>query len=150
MFDQPNAAGKLRDNFFAIYQTNLIFGMGLIGGPFALWLFYRAMRTRAGRERTFWLYLVPFVVVAGIAVVGERDNIGVAHLTLIPIEALGVTLIAASFPWPRWTAALLIAGCLIDFSLGVFLQARVESFDNTPQNAVFEGFNLVGNDLQLG
>jgi hypothetical protein len=150
MFDQPNTAGKLRDNFFAIYQTNLIFGMGLIGGPFALWLFYHAMRRHVGRESRFWLYLAPFVVVAGIAVVGERDNIGVAHLTLIPIEALGVTLIAASFPWPRWTAALLIAGCVIDFSLGVFLQARVEGFDNTPQKAVFEGFNLVGNDLQLG
>jgi hypothetical protein len=151
MFDQPNAAGKLRDNFFAIYQTNLIFGMGLIGGPFALWLFFRAMRRPAtGREYRFWLYLAPFVVVAGIAVVGERDNIGVAHLTLIAIEALGVTLIAASFPWRRWTAVLLIAGCIVDFSLGVFLQARVESFDNTPQKTIFEGFNLVGNDLQLG
>jgi len=151
MFDQPNAAGKLRDNFFAIYQTNLIFGMGLIGGPFALWLFYRAMRRpAAGREHRFWLYLAPFVVVAGIAVVGERDNIGVAHLTLIAIEALGVTLIAASFPWRRWTAVFLIAGCVVDFSLGVFVQARVESFDNTPQRTVFEGFNLIGNDLQLG
>jgi hypothetical protein len=151
MFDQPNAAGKLRDNFFAIYQTNLIFGMGLIGGPFALWLFCRAMRRHAGgREYRFWLYLAPFVVAAGIAVVGERDNIGVAHLTLIAIEALGITLIAASFPWRRWTAMLLIAGCVVDFSLGVFLQARVEGFDNTPQKTVFEGFNLVGNDLQLG
>jgi hypothetical protein len=151
MFDQPNAAGKLRDNFFAIYQTNLIFGMGLIGGPFAFWVFCRAMRRPArGREYRFWLYLAPFVVVAGIAVVGERDNIGVAHLTLIAIEALGVTLIAASFPWRRWTAIFLIAGCVADFSLGVFLQARVESFDNTPQKTVFEGFNLVGNDLQLG
>jgi len=149
MFDQPNTAGKLRDNFFAIYQTNLIFGMGLIGGPFAFWLFCRAMR-RAGREVRFWLYLAPFVVVAGIAVVGERDYIGVAHLTLIAIEALGVTLIAASFPWRRWMAVFLIAGCVVDFSLGVFLQARVESFDNTPQKTVFEGFNLVGNDLQLG
>jgi hypothetical protein len=151
MFDQPSAAGKLRDNFFAIYQTNLIFGMGLIGGPLAFWLFYRAMRRPAGgREYRFWLYLAPFVVVAGIAVVGERDNIGVAHLTLIAIEALGITLIAASFPWRRWTAMLLIAGCVLDFSLGVFLHARVESFDNTPQKTVFEGFNLVGNDLQLG
>jgi 4-amino-4-deoxy-L-arabinose transferase-like glycosyltransferase len=151
MFDQPNAAGKLRDNFFAIYQTNLIFGMGLIGGPFAFWLFWRAMRKpAAGPESRFWLYLAPFVIVAGIAVVGERDNIGVAHLTLIAIEALGITLIAASFPWRRWTATLLIAGCVVDFSLGVFLQARVESFDNTPQKTAFEGFNLIGNDLQLG
>jgi hypothetical protein len=151
MFDQPNAAGKLRDNFFAIYQTNLIFGMGLIGGPVAFWIFCRAMRRPArGREYRFWLYLAPFVIVAGIAVVGERDYIGVAHLTLIAIEALGITLIAASFPWRRWTAVLLIAGCVVDFSLGVFLQARVESFDNTPSKTVFEGFNLIGNDLQLG
>jgi hypothetical protein len=150
MFDQPNTAGKLRDNFFAIYQTNLIFGMGLIGGPLALWLFCRAVRRAVGRESRFWLYLAPFVVVTGIAVVGERDQVGVAHLTLIAIEALGVTLIAASFPWRRWTAIFVIAGCVVDFSLGVFLQARVESFDNTPQRTVFEGFNLIGNDLQLG
>jgi 4-amino-4-deoxy-L-arabinose transferase-like glycosyltransferase len=152
MFDQANTAGKLRDNFFAIYQTNLIFGMGLIGGPFAFWLFCRAMQRRParGRESRFWLYLAPFVIVTGIAVVGERDSVGVAHLTLIAIEALGITLIAASFPWRRRTAVFLIAGCVVDFSLGVFLQARVESFDNTPQKTVFEGFNLVGKDLQLG
>jgi hypothetical protein len=148
MFDQPNAEGKLRDIFFAFYQINLIFGMGLIGGPLALWLFYRTMRGAA--DRGFWLWLTAFVVVAGVAVVGERDQLGVAHLTLIPMEALGLTLIAAWFPWRRWMAGLVIAGCVIDFSLGVFLQARVESFENSSRATVFEGFTLTDNYLRLG
>lgn len=149
-FDQPNPAGKLRDNFFVIYQTNLIFGMGLVGGPLACWLFFRAIRKPATGERRFWLYLVPFVVFVGIAVVGERDEFGVAHLTLIPVEALGITLIAASFPWRRSLAMLLIAGCMLDFSLGVSLQAYVEGFDNTPQETIFNGFHANGTDIELG
>jgi hypothetical protein len=38
--DQPNAAGVLRDNAFGFYQVNLIFGMGLAGGPLVLWLLW--------------------------------------------------------------------------------------------------------------
>jgi hypothetical protein len=149
-FGQPNKAGKLRDDWFALYQSNLIFGMGLVGGPLALWFFFHIMRRTAGWERNFWLYLVPFAIVAGVAVVGERDTIGVTHLTLLAIETLGVTLIAASFPWRRWMAVLLIAGCVVDFSLGIFLQAYVESLDNTPQATVFEGFTIADHNLQVG
>ena len=37
-FDQPNLAGFIRDNAFIVYQTNLIFGMGAVGGPLVVWL----------------------------------------------------------------------------------------------------------------
>jgi len=30
-----------------------------------------------------------------------------------------------------------VAGCIVDFSLGVFLQARIEALENTPQRTVF-------------
>jgi hypothetical protein len=72
-------------------------------------------------------------VVVGLGVVGERTQFGAAHLTLIPLEMLGLTLIAAAFSWGRVVAIAVVAGCLADFSLGVFLQARVDALENTPR-----------------
>jgi hypothetical protein len=136
---QPNPAGILRDNVFGFYQVNLIFGMGLVGGPLVVWLLWGFVRRRpAGlREWRFWRVLIPICVVVGVAVVGERSPFGAAHLTLIPLEILGLSLVAAAFPWRRAAAIAVLAGCLVDFSLGVFLQARVEALENTPQRTVF-------------
>jgi hypothetical protein len=137
--EQPYPAGVLRDNAFGFYQVNLIFGMGLVGGPLVLWLLWGFVRRRAPgvREWRFWRVLIPCCVIAGIAVVGERDTFGSAHLTLIPLEILGLSLIAAAFPWRRVVAIAIVAGCLVDFALGVFLQARVEALENTPRQTVF-------------
>ena len=70
-YAQPSAAGRLRDYMFLIYQTNAIFGMGLLGGPAVLFLLYRSFwRKRVGHrqpQRFFWLMLVPFCLVLGIA-----------------------------------------------------------------------------------
>ncbi len=66
----------------------------------------------------------------GIAVVGERDLMGVAHLTLLPIELLGITMLAAAFPWRRGLAVMIVAGCVFDFALGIFLHRRVQHLDN--------------------
>jgi hypothetical protein len=151
--DQPNPAGILRDNAFAFYQMNLIFGMGLAGGPFVLWLLWGFLRRRSARAREwrFWRVWIPCCVIVGIAVVGERDHYGSAHLTLIPLEMLGLSLIAAAFPWPRAAVVAIVAGCLVDFSLGVFWQARVEALENTPQRTVFTaGLNLEYGGFQTG
>ena len=150
---QPNPAGVLRDNAFGFYQVNLIFGMGLVGGPFVLWLLWGFARRRAPgiREWRFWRVLIPCLIVVGIAVVGERDHMGSAHLTLMPLEVLGLSLIAAAFPWRRVAAVAILAGCFVDFSLGVFLQARLEAFENTPQRTVFtSGLNLRYGAFQMG
>jgi hypothetical protein len=150
---QSNPAGVLRDNAFGFYQVNLIFGMGLVGGPFVVWLLWRFVRRRAPGlpEWRFWRVLIPCSVIVGIAVVGERDHFGSAHLTLIPLEVLGLSLIAAAFPWRRVAAIAIVAGCLVDFSLGVFLQARVEALENTPQRTVFtSGLNLGYGAFQPG
>jgi hypothetical protein len=150
---QPNPAGVLRDNAFGFYQVNLIFSMGLVGGPFVLWLLWGFVRRRAPRlhEWRFWRVLIPCSVIVGIGVVGERDLFGSAHLTLIPLELLGLSLIAAAFPWPRLAALAIVAGCIVDFSLGVFLQARVEALENTPQQTVFTaGLNPAYGTFQMG
>ena len=53
------------------------------------------------------------------------------------MEALGLTLIAASFPWKRCVALALLAGCSIDFALGIYLQGRMQSLENGPGAEVF-------------
>lgn len=189
-FDQPSSIGFLRDRAFVLYQLNLIFNMGLVGGPLVLWLLYRALRGRSatpaangaapasrpkrharqaprrspgkaaaklpmahrvapGRERRFWTVAIVCCLLLGVAVVGERDTKGVPHLTLLPLAALGLTLLAATVPWQkRAFAALVVAGCLVDFSLGVFLNARVESEENTPRKTVYGG--LIFQNGQFG
>jgi len=145
-FNHQGLAGAIRDNAFVFYQTNVIFGMGLIGGPLILWLLYHALyrRIRSGRERSFWLAMIPFCLVVGIASAGERDPLGKAHLTLLPLEILGLSFLAATFPLRRTLLALVVAGCLIDFSFGILLHAHIESLDNSPQKTVFSGLSAAG------
>lgn len=150
-FSRQGFAGNARDQLFVFYQTNAIFGMGLIGGPLVLYLLYGIFRRPfpANAEHFFWLAIVLFCVVVGIAAVGERDPLGVAHLTLVPLEILGLALLAATVPVRRTLWILVIAGCVIDFSGGVLLQAHIESFENDSQRSVFPGLNATGGELYL-
>jgi hypothetical protein len=143
-FGRQGLAGTVRDQLFVFYQTNAIFSMGLAGGPLVLWLLYGIFRRpfRSSAERGFWLAMIPFCVVLGIAVVGERDPLGVAHLTLLPLEILGLSLLAATFPLRRTVLLFLMAGCLIDFSGGILLHAHVESLENDSQKPVFPGLDI--------
>jgi hypothetical protein len=151
--EQERLSAALRDEAFVLYQMNLIFGLGLVGGPLVLWLLYRTLGSRAGSvttERSFWRLMVPFCTVVGIAVVGEKDIAGTPHLTLLPLQMLGLALLASSFFWlPRNIAYLMIAGCVIDFSFGVFLQAGVESLENGRNHTVFGTFEFVDGKLTI-
>jgi hypothetical protein len=53
------------------------------------------------------------------------------------MEALGITMVAAAFPWRRSVAIALLAGCAVDFGLGIYLHARIESVENTPGRTSF-------------
>jgi hypothetical protein len=136
---QGNPDGSTRDVAFVWYQLNLVFGMGAVGGLVVLWLLYRRLaRGKALPEQLFWRWMVPFCVVVGIAVVGERDPNGVPHLTLLAVEVLGLALLAANFRrFPQFVQFLLIAACCVDFYFGVFLEARMESLENTPQQVIY-------------
>jgi hypothetical protein len=142
--DQPTRAGILRDNLFGVYQTNAIFSMGLIGGPIVLWYLlwhFRPSYFRKG-QCSFWLAMVPFCFVVGIATVGEKDIFGVAHLTQMPLEILGLCLLADLMFTRRAWLMLIAAGCVLDFSIGVALQVHLESLENTPHTIVFSGLHL--------
>jgi len=135
---QPSAAGWLRDSAFLIYQTNVIFAMGMLGGPVVMYLLYLAWRKRKSQEQSFWLMLVPVCLLLGVAVHGARETFGLAQVTLQPLVTLGLTLLTAAFTsMRRVVAVLLFAGCATDFALGVFLQARVENFKNIAGQAAF-------------
>ncbi|HLH20795.1 MAG TPA: hypothetical protein VKX45_26455 [Bryobacteraceae bacterium] len=145
-FPQGDPEGTLRDQAFVFYQLNLVFAMGVAGGLVVLgFLARRLLWGRPGRKRAFWRFFVPFCVVLGIAVVGERDPNGVPHLTLLSLEALGLALLAANFrQLPQPLRFLLIAGCCADFYFGVYLQARMESMENTPRRVVYPDLQYAG------
>ncbi len=139
-WDQASAEGLLRDQAFTFYQHNLLFGMGVMGGPLILFLLWRILfgGAQMRRERGFWRLLIPFCIVVGVAVVGERDVNGVPHLTLLALEVLGLSMLAAHFrSLGRGLRFLIVAGCLLDFGFGVFLQARIEGLENTPDRPIF-------------
>jgi hypothetical protein len=144
VFDQPYALGAIRDRAFVTYQTNLIFCMGAIGGPLVVWFVITSFRSGKGRgaERNFWLMLIAFSLLIGLAVVGERDYFGVAHLTLLPLELLGITLLAARFFTSRLVACLIIVGCAVDFTSGVLLQAHIQHLDNNAEHTYFTGLTF--------
>ena len=82
--------------------------------------------------------------------VGERDYFGVAHLTLIPLEFLGLTLLSAHVLKSRTIAILVIAGCAIDFGAGVLFHARVQHLDNTADHTYFTGLSVGQGQFQIG
>ena len=136
----------LRDRFFGFYQPNVIFGMGIVGGPLVLWLLYRAFFRFGGssEERQFWLAMIPACVVLGIGSTGEQDPRGVAHLTLFSLQVIGLSLLAGTFPWRRWMCWLIFAGCAVDFSGGVLLHAYVQNLENGKDRTVYAGLNATG------
>jgi len=139
------ALPALRDQLFVFYQPNLIFGMGITGGPLVVWLLYRAFRgVRRSPERGFWLAMIPVSIVLGIGSIGEIDPRGLAHITLFSLQILGLAWLAAAFPWRKAVLLLIFAGCLVDFSAGILLQVYVESLENTPGTTSYAGLNAVG------
>ncbi|HVO13154.1 MAG TPA: hypothetical protein VMX54_20600 [Vicinamibacteria bacterium] len=144
--DLPAGPGYLHDFLFALYQHDLVFAIGLVAGPAAAWLFWRAVRRqrrqpgRAGwsrqnrSERSFWLWLVAFAGLLGIATTAGVDPFGVAHIVAQPLTLLGLVQVAAAWAGPlrlapsaaagglsrSWRLAL-VAGSAVDFCAGILV-----------------------------
>ncbi len=153
--DVPAGPGYLHDYYFFFYQYNLVFAMGLVAGPAAVWLLWRAVgrhrpggvpanlsrqearaappsqevrasssrhEKRRGSERRFWLWLVAFAGLLGIATAGRVEPFGVAHVVAQPMALLGLVLVATW--WERlsrrWRLALVV-GSAADFCAGVLV-----------------------------
>ena len=151
LYSQPYRPAVLRDATFGIYQTNVILMMGLVGGPLVVWFLIQAFRSgKRGGERSFWLWLIGFSVIVGIATTGERDEFGVGHLTLVPMEMLGLTLLSSQFYKKRAIAFAILTGCAVDFGLGVFLHARVQHLDNTEAHTYYTGLGIRSGQFRAG
>jgi 4-amino-4-deoxy-L-arabinose transferase-like glycosyltransferase len=132
----PQELAYLRDWCFAIYQPQFPASLGLAGLLLVSWLLamlcFRAPKDRWQHRRVFWLLLVVFVTIVGIAVHGEPDYLGVAHICLQPLVLLGLTFAAAGLPHvPRWLRGIALVAILIDAGLGIFLQFYELRIDHT-------------------
>jgi tetratricopeptide (TPR) repeat protein len=168
LYVQPNALGHLRDYWFLIYQTTLPMAMGMAGGLIVVFLMIRNLvfggpridgpGGGARRLRIFWGSFAGFCALVGIAVHGTPDAYGVAHICLLPLAALGITFLAAS--WPSLPGRLRFAAAgfvVVDFCLGVFLQMHIQrlnfeirtigSVQLLPLNDQLLGVRSVLNDL---
>ena len=123
-------AGWWRDVFFLMYQTNLPAAVGLVGWALVGVLTARGFVGRGRRvgrdQRRFWLALVVFCAVVGVAVHGAEDRFGLAHICLQSLVYLALTLLAARFAdLPRLLRWAGLAGWFADFALGIFLPFRL-------------------------
>ena len=130
---QTSRAGFVRDWFFLLYQMNLLWVFGSIGGLTLLGLLARGAlmgRRAAGAPRGFWCWFLGATVVLGVAVVspfGGVDPWGLAHICLLGLLGLGLAFLAARFDGLfRWWRLVLIVGLAMDFALGVGLQFYLE------------------------
>jgi hypothetical protein len=145
---ETSIPGWLREYFFLIYQPNAVFAMGMAGGPLVLYLLYRVLwrerHTGRRQPQRFWLILIPCGLLLGTAAHPGAEVFGVAHVTLLTLLVLGLSLLAGSLPFlSRAARGAIVIGCVLDFSLGVFLQARMQHLENGPERTVFARFALM-------
>ncbi len=137
--EQPSLAGRIRDNFFLMYQTNLLWCIGCVGGLVVVGLSVAHFRSstyikkvfpvssEAG-GRVFWLFFTTATLLLGIAVVGESTPFGAGHVCLQSLLCLGITYLAGRIGYlPVWWRVLLILGCLFDLVFGILLHVFSET-----------------------
>lgn len=125
---QTSAWGAWRDWFFQVYQLNLPLGVGSVAGLAIVREVIRRHRTATKSERAGWAASILATIVLGIAVHGQRDHWGLAHICLQPLVLLGLAFLAARWEQlsTRWRRAL-VAGAAVDLACGIVLHLGVES-----------------------
>ena len=129
LFAQSNPWGALRDQCFLLYQINLPLAFGSVGWLVAARESWRAAGAAAPSDRRFWIPCLAGFVILSIAVYADREHYGIVHICLQPFVLLGLAFLASR--WGRlgrgWRIALAV-GWAVDVSLGIALQASIESF----------------------
>jgi len=128
MFQQASPWGRLRDNFFMMYQLNPILALGCVGCVVAAREAWRASRPNPVGRR-FWAAIVLGVFLLSFTTYGDRDHYGLGHLWLHSLVLLGLAFLASRWERlePGWRR-LLVLGWAVDFALGIALQFAVEDF----------------------
>jgi hypothetical protein len=126
---QRSAWGWLRDWFFQCYQINLPLAFGSVAWLALLRELWGRARAASRGACLFWGVFIFGVVLLGVASHGARDHWGLAHICLQALVLLGLAWLAS-----RWTSLsrgwrlALLAGAIVDFTLGIALQFGVESY----------------------
>jgi 4-amino-4-deoxy-L-arabinose transferase-like glycosyltransferase len=129
LFRQTSPWGALRDQFFLVYQLNLVLALGIVGWAATAREAWRAARAARAADRAFWALAIAGIVVLSLAAYGDRDHYGIAHICLQSVVLLGLAFLASRWEGlgRGWRAALAV-GWAVDFLLGIALQFAVEDF----------------------
>jgi 4-amino-4-deoxy-L-arabinose transferase-like glycosyltransferase len=126
LYGQADRLDRFRDAAFLLYQQNLPFMVGSIGGVVVLVLAVMlAMRERRAGALAAPVAISAFVLVAflfGIATVGQPERFGAGHICLQPLAVAGVAFLASRWPrLPRRVRVALGIGLLVDGIFGIAL-----------------------------
>jgi hypothetical protein len=128
---RTKSLAELRDRFFHLYQTNLVFALGSVGWLLLLVLFVRTPRKKVPtqrRERRFWLGFLLFGIPVAIATNGEPASYGLVHVSAQPIVLLALALLAAGFTrLPRALRLMLPVALAVDYLVGIHLHVQLQS-----------------------
>ncbi len=63
------------------------------------------------------------------------------------MSLIGLTLLASRFRQSRGLAMLLVAGCVVDFTLGIFLHLCIQHLENTTGQSYFSGPSVIDGQI---
>ena len=128
---QLSQGGRVRDYFFNIYQTNLPLAAGFSGFFVIIFSCLRPPRTQTSsppRERRFWLWFAPFIILTGILVHTPPEGWGLAHICLQPLVIIGLAWIATRLPLlPATVRTGFVLLLLWDVGVGLVLPFLIEA-----------------------
>lgn len=147
--DQTFGIARFRDAMFGLYQVNLLFACGSIGWLLTLCGVVTAFKTLSRSLFAFWASLIVVCTVLGIAVHGEPDRFGLAHICLQPIVVIALVLqTGVLLRGPRLITAVSSLGISADLAAGIVLPVLLQSYDIPLQPG--DGFYEVVGPLSLG
>jgi len=124
---QTSPWGYLRDVCFQCYQLNLPLAIGSLAWIVVAREAIRAAASAPTRQWIFWTGCLTCFVVGGIAVYGDRDVWGLAHLCLQPVVLLALAFLAARWQHlgPIWRGVIAV-GATVDLCLGIALHFAIQ------------------------
>lgn len=126
---QRSVWGAWRDWFFQCYQVNLPLAFGSVAWVVLARGLWRRSREVSVRTRNAWALAIVAAIVLGVAVHGQRDHWGLAHICLQPLIVLGLAFLAARWSTLSRAARVALAvGAVLDFACGIALHFGVQSF----------------------
>lgn len=146
-FTYGNPWSYLRDYFFLLYNNNLIFGLGSLGGILLIlhFIFHQNIKTSWDRF-FFWFYLVFSTMLVTSLVTPRPEEFGSAHACLQPLALIGLGFLASQFVvWKKPIQILAFFGLVFDLFMGVLLHFYFENLIYQAQKLTNGKWGISGN-----